>query len=580
MEPNKILLEDRLEVKVPQSFTERSLSEVDRAKLIDSYFSDPDKSRRGLYVTFDLSHSGKVINNRIYQPWAQEASAANWTNPVPLPIIKNHNQDADPVGRFESVRYVSLENEARAHLGDVGFAEVKAAYDSRDSKEIGRVMNKYKLIGNPEWKGLGKLVARALISDREDVEKFLDGRHMSFSAGGSTNRIQCSKCAHTLRPFDSCEHEPGIPTEDGDFVVMVTNTYSGREGSITPFPADKDANVRHMTFDPHTVADTEDKPAVRASLCTVSVTDAYELCDSEIEAPIEPEVVVKSEDQATASTETVEDLEDICNDTEIDWFTLDLALAGIVSANSRLSDVQRTELKVSSFCGPDRSFPIVDAAYYEAAKLLLSKYRGPGNVAAVLDVVETKAQKLGLVVIDELAKKEAVIKDLASKVESLTQALADSAVVVVAKDKELTTLKESLANAIKHTQETSDKLTEVLKYFSKDNNSEQSDENTSDSLDLLLGWFDTITESSETNDFNALDLTPHPDDIQEVVDPTFQEEVADKKLSLNSLNSFEQSVVTNFRKYLDDYSEGYASNWLLRIKNQGLVSSDFDPTKY
>lgn len=588
-----IFLEDRLQVQAPKALRDRKLSDAQREKLLDSFFNNPDQSKRGLYVTFDLSHSGKIINNRIYQPWAQSAGVPTWTEPVGLPIIKNHNQDADPIGRFVSVKWVSLEKEARQYLGDAGFNEVAEAYNSRDSKEIGRVMNKYKLVDNPQWPGLGKLEATAVINDREDIEKFLDGRHMSFSAGGKTNRVQCSTCGHTLRPFDTCEHEPGTLTDDGKYNFMVTNTYNGREGSVTPFPADKDANVRHMSFDPAAVMDSEQKPVIGYNFTHASFDRFLDTCDSEI-VNLDLSILEDTDETATSEQSSAEDTgvsESADATTEagsaevvIDWVIFNLAFSAITGKTNDAETL--AALPEDVFCAPERNLPIRDLADVEAAKTLLDRYQG--DKSKLLDAIEARKS-----ILDQLAAQaeeaaaaqtsadlEARVADLEGQVASLRTELEEAKALVAAKDAEIATLTASLAEAIRDRETTADSLESALDFLAKDKNVEISVEDSTNRLDALLGWFGTIVDTSETNEVVTLDLTPHPDDIELVSDPSLEDAKETQKLSVNTLGVFERGIVSKYHSRLNDYNEANANNWLNNLKSQGFVSADFDPTQY
>lgn len=63
--------------------------------------------------------------------------------------------------------------------------------------------------------------------------------------------------------------------------------------------------------------------------------------------------------------------------------------------DAKLSTEARKKLKGSTFCGPDRSFPVPDCAHVTAARRLIGRYKGPGNKSAILACVERKAKTLG-----------------------------------------------------------------------------------------------------------------------------------------------------------------------------------------
>jgi len=63
--------------------------------------------------------------------------------------------------------------------------------------------------------------------------------------------------------------------------------------------------------------------------------------------------------------------------------------------DAKLSAEQRKNLKPSTFCGPNKSFPVPDCPHVTAARRLISRYQGPGKKDAILACVNRKAKALG-----------------------------------------------------------------------------------------------------------------------------------------------------------------------------------------
>jgi hypothetical protein len=63
--------------------------------------------------------------------------------------------------------------------------------------------------------------------------------------------------------------------------------------------------------------------------------------------------------------------------------------------DAKLSTAQRKRLAKSTFCGPERSFPVPDCAHVTAARRLIGRYKGPGSKSAILACVARKAKALG-----------------------------------------------------------------------------------------------------------------------------------------------------------------------------------------
>ena len=63
--------------------------------------------------------------------------------------------------------------------------------------------------------------------------------------------------------------------------------------------------------------------------------------------------------------------------------------------DAKLSTEKRKSLPKSSFCGPDRSFPVPDCAHVTAARRLIGRYKGPGNKDSISSCVTRKAKAMG-----------------------------------------------------------------------------------------------------------------------------------------------------------------------------------------
>lgn len=77
-------------------------------------------------------------------------------------------------------------------------------------------------------------------------------------------------------------------------------------------------------------------------------------------------------------------------DLPISW------LDGATSADAKLSTAQRKKLQSSTFCGPNRSFPVPDCAHVTAARRLIGRANvGASTKSRILACVSRKAKSLG-----------------------------------------------------------------------------------------------------------------------------------------------------------------------------------------
>ena len=94
---------------------------------------------------------------------------------------------------------------------------------------------------------MGRIRVKAQITDKEAIEKFLDGRYITFSAGSTTDRHVCSICSSDWAKGDFCEHRHG-KIYDGDVCVFITGKFNVLEGSVVNMPADDLSQLHSMEF--------------------------------------------------------------------------------------------------------------------------------------------------------------------------------------------------------------------------------------------------------------------------------------------------------------------------------------------
>jgi len=266
-------LTDIYEIRPGQQITD--MSAVQKTELLDAATSTKTGKKKGLIITFDLSSSYRLTNNRLYSMKGQVAGLPTWTVPYPKPILRNHDTSSDPLGRIFSVEWVSNDQEAMKFFDSTqDFMAFKRTLDSGNVQKIYKEMYKRNLLTNDRWPGMGKLVAKARISDNDAIEKFLDGRYLTFSAGSHTDKYCCGLCGSDWATGDVCDHLPGSIDDEGRPVVMFTGVFAGREASVVTTPGNDLSQLTNMEFGDCVELAAPVKDAARYSKSQVTFTDA------------------------------------------------------------------------------------------------------------------------------------------------------------------------------------------------------------------------------------------------------------------------------------------------------------------
>jgi len=240
--PNIIKFNDYVQINPDSRIL--SLSKEDKIKITDNLITNSYTKGKGLVITYDLSHSGRKINNRIYSARGQRKGIESLTNPFNKPILRHHDQHSDPIGRFIGGEYQDLSEHIMGHLKNdlAAYNQLRHAFDSDEPEHIYRSLSKYSLLKNTDWPGVGRMRVKANITDEDAIKKFLDGRYLTFSAGSSTNRHVCSICNSDWASDGPCEHDHGRDY-DGEMCVFVCGDFNVHEGSVVNTPADNFSQV-------------------------------------------------------------------------------------------------------------------------------------------------------------------------------------------------------------------------------------------------------------------------------------------------------------------------------------------------
>ena len=565
-------------VKISPDEKLRSLDTKEKIKFIDCACQSDENGLGGLVLTYDLSHSGRRINNRIYSPAGQAAGVDSIIHPYPKPILLNHDQSLDPIGRFIGGEWQDLSNVNYQYFANVReIAELQNAFTVQDYKKVYYLMKKNNLLTNTNYSGLGRIRVQASIRDPEAIEKFLDGRYMTFSAGSTTDKHVCSICYSDWAQGDFCEHRHG-KVYDKDICVFMTGSFDILEGSVVNTPADDLSQIISMEYyndnneledlnfdakmDPSTfylsdsffnlINDSEiqmDKTeeSIEPVVEVNTDTEVTEVATDEVEAETEVVETETTEEVNTDSVETeevieVEDTTEVTEEVneeistdqeaEIDWYLLDCALT-IEVEDKALSTEERNNLPDSAFCGPNRSFPVNDCAHVTAARRLIGRAKlSDAQKAKILACVNKKAEMMKCDI--EKSEDEKEISAIKQEISNLRKEL----------EKELTDLKEILES----------KFDEV--------NSTKEIEQTDSSTEVEEVVAEEVKLETIENPSVATSDTGTPTET----------------LNLDSLGAFEKKAVQQYAEILNKDGEASA-NAFWEFKSQYL-NKGFDPKKF
>lgn len=162
-----------------------------------------------LDVETEATHSGKNHNYCIYYEDSMEKDAESFTNPFNKPMLKNHDSYSEPLGRIK-----------QSWFGPSQLTDERSA-----------------------------IHLKTRITDKDAIEKFLDGRYSTVSIGGSMGTVTCNICGKTILKdgkFKFCGHWRGETYKD-QVCYWGARDIEYHEVSTVNNPADDFAQVVKVT---------------------------------------------------------------------------------------------------------------------------------------------------------------------------------------------------------------------------------------------------------------------------------------------------------------------------------------------
>lgn len=157
-----------------------------------------------LEVTLDATHGGYVNKNyAFYKSDGQQKSFKSFFTPFPKPVLTEHDDGKDPIGRVSDAEYIPIVD-----------------------TETGRPKSKIRL--------------KTLVLDPQAIQKVLDGRYMTVSISGrpKTSPI-CSICEEKAGMFGCKEGHLRGQTYDGKVCHLIFDEIEYSEVSFVNKPADQ-----------------------------------------------------------------------------------------------------------------------------------------------------------------------------------------------------------------------------------------------------------------------------------------------------------------------------------------------------
>jgi hypothetical protein len=198
-----------------------------------------------LMLTIDASHAGVVnLNHRLYRPPQVRNGAFSM---IDRPFLKHHNDFDDPIGVVTDAEYE-----------DIATAEFRAAHPTYMQPEFWAGEVPWQDVFSMCPAGVGKLVTRAQVTDKDAQEKILDRRFLRVSIKFRTDRMDCGcgkpKLDYWYEPDEDeederfCSEMPGVRDKDGVLHFNMPNRLVFPHLSIVNEPADEAAKILDSQF--------------------------------------------------------------------------------------------------------------------------------------------------------------------------------------------------------------------------------------------------------------------------------------------------------------------------------------------
>lgn len=333
-----------------------------------------DGNIKKLTVKIEATHSGIINQNKwFYTPAGMSDGAPSFTSPYSKPVLLNHDQQLTPLGRVLTSAY-----EGYPIADDSGLEDT---IDSASYYKKIKDFTKSETFGADGYKGLGHIMLTVEVTDKDAIDKLIDGRYLTVSISGDTEQAVCSVCGVDGKNLkdedDRCGHWRG-DMYDGEEAFLIAGSMSFKEVSFVNTPADENAQVN-------------------------SISDSLNLSD-DIEVQ-ELEILDFAIDK-TGDTQLKRKLSELLADLGLQGL-LDDALKELGLDDNIQSSEDLAKLRKTSFLFSDtRAFPINDEKSLVAAYKIFETIEDSKDKTDAMTLMDKKFKKLfGGVSLDDAIKK-------------------------------------------------------------------------------------------------------------------------------------------------------------------------------
>lgn len=226
-----------------------------------------------LDVDMEATHSGKNHNHCIYYEDSMEKDCESFMNPFHKPVLKNHDDYSEPLGRI-----------VQSYAGPSELTDERSA-----------------------------IHLKARVTDKDAIPKFLDKRYGTVSIGGSMGTVTCNICGKTILKdgkFHFCGHWRGETYKD-QVCYWGARDIEYHEVSIVNNPADDFAQIMKVTVltDKDTQQDNKNKEENSMGGSDSTETNVDDIIDQALGTTPTAEVqdsTTPVEDQTQEPTETTD----------------------------------------------------------------------------------------------------------------------------------------------------------------------------------------------------------------------------------------------------------------------------------